>query len=51
MKRKVKWPIQQLIARKQKKMLRRWLRQVENLRNTEEKMVYICEPEDGESLE
>jgi hypothetical protein len=50
MKKKVKWPIQQLISRKQKQMLRRWLRQVENLRNTEEDMVYICEPEYGESL-
>jgi hypothetical protein len=51
MKKKVKWPIQQLISRRKKKILRRWLRQVENLRNTEEKMVYICEPEDGESLD
>jgi hypothetical protein len=50
MKRKVKWPIQQLIYRKQKKILRRWLRQVENLRNIEEEMVYVCELEDGESL-
>jgi hypothetical protein len=51
MKRKVKWPIQQLISRKKNKILRRWLRQVENLRNTEEKMVYICKPEYGESLD
>jgi hypothetical protein len=51
MKGKVKWPIQQLISRKQKQMLKRWLRQVENLSDTEEEMVYICEPEIGESLD
>jgi hypothetical protein len=51
MKGKVKWPIQQLISRKQKKMLKRWLRQVENLSDTEEEMVYICEPKIGESLD
>jgi hypothetical protein len=50
MKQKVKWPIQQLMARRQKKMLRRWLRQVEDLRNTEEEIVYLCELEIGESL-
>jgi hypothetical protein len=31
-------------------MLRRWLRQVENLRRREENVVYICGPKDGESL-
>jgi hypothetical protein len=50
MKQKVKWPIQQLISRRQKQVLRRWLRQVKNLSDIEEEMVYICEPESGESL-
>jgi hypothetical protein len=50
MKQKVKWPIQQLISKKQKHMLRRWLRKDENLSDTEEDMVCICEPEDGENL-
>jgi hypothetical protein len=39
-----------LIYRKQKKILRRRLRQVENLRSTKEEMVYICELEDREIL-
>jgi hypothetical protein len=39
-----------LISKKKKKMLRRWVRQVENLKNTKEEMVYVCEPEYGESL-
>jgi hypothetical protein len=34
-----------------RRYLRRWLRQVENLSDTEEEMVYICEPEIGESLD
>jgi hypothetical protein len=50
MKMKVRWPIQQLTSRKKKQMLRRWMRQVENLNNIEEEMVYVCEPKYGESL-
>jgi hypothetical protein len=30
--------------------LRRWLKQVETLSDTEEEMVYICEPEVGRNL-
>jgi len=37
MKRKVKWPIQQLISRKKKKILRRCSRQVESLDEEEER--------------
>jgi hypothetical protein len=33
------------LARKQQQVVRRWLRHVENLSDTEEEMVYICEPE------
>jgi hypothetical protein len=57
MKKKVKWPIQQLIVRRKNKMLRRWLRQIESLKDSEEKfpstekMVYICKPEEGENLD
>jgi hypothetical protein len=51
MKQKVKWLVQQLISRRQKKVLRRWLRQVENISDREEEeMVYICRREDGENL-
>jgi hypothetical protein len=34
LKKRVKCPIQQLISMKKKHMLRRWLMQVEDLRNT-----------------
>jgi hypothetical protein len=30
--------------------LRRWLREVENLSEIEEKVIHICEPEIGRSL-
>jgi hypothetical protein len=30
--------------------LRRWLREIKNLSDTEEEVVYICEPEVGKSL-
>jgi hypothetical protein len=31
-------------------LLRRWLRHAENLSDTEQEMVYICEPEVGRTL-
>ena len=31
-------------------MLRKWLRHVENLSDTEEELVFICELEDGKLL-
>jgi hypothetical protein len=49
MKRKVKWPIKRLLARRQQRMLRGWLRYVESLRD-EEEMVDICEPKTGKNL-
>jgi hypothetical protein len=49
MKKKVKWPVKELLARGQQKLLRVWLRYVETLRG-EEEMVHICEPETGKSL-
>jgi hypothetical protein len=51
MKGKVKWSIQQFISRKQKNMLKRWLRQVEILSDIKEEMVYIFEPKIGKSLD
>jgi hypothetical protein len=48
--RKEKWHVQKLLARKQQQVVRRWLRHVENLSDTEEEMVYICEPEVGRTL-
>jgi hypothetical protein len=37
-------------VRRQKKVLRRWLRQAKKLNYTKEKMVYVSEPKSGESL-
>jgi hypothetical protein len=49
---KMKWPVKELMARRQQRMLRRWLRYAENLRpiEKEEEMVYIYEPEIGDIL-
>jgi hypothetical protein len=48
---KMKWPVRELMARRQRRLLRRWLRYAENLRPIErEEMVYICEPEIGDIL-
>jgi hypothetical protein len=49
MKKKVKWLVKILLARGQQRLLRVWLRYVENLRDTKE-MVHICELEAGKSL-
>jgi hypothetical protein len=47
---KVKWPVRELMVKRQRRLLRRWLRYAENLKATEEEMVYICEPETGERV-
>jgi hypothetical protein len=49
MKTKVKWPVKELLARRQQRLLRRWLRYVKSLRDIEE-MVHACEPEAGRNL-
>jgi hypothetical protein len=49
LRRKEKWPVQKLLARKQQQELKKWLRYVESLRD-EEEMVHICEPETGKNL-
>jgi hypothetical protein len=46
---KAKWPLKKLMARRQHRLLREWLRYVENL-NGPEKMVQVCEPETGINL-
>jgi hypothetical protein len=40
-----------LLARKQQQELKKWLRYAENLSDTEEELVCICEPEIGETLD
>jgi hypothetical protein len=48
-KSKVKWPVKELMVKRQRRLLRRWLRHVENLNRPEER-VQICEPETGRNL-
>ena len=48
--KKEKWPVQKLLAKKQQKIVRRWLRYDENFNDIEEELVCICEPEVGETL-
>jgi hypothetical protein len=50
MKQREKWPIQQLVSRRQQQMLRRWLRHAENLSNTGRKVIHICETEVGKTF-
>jgi hypothetical protein len=48
---KVKWLVREMMARRQRRLLRKWLRYDENLKATkEEEMVHICELELGEIL-
>jgi hypothetical protein len=47
---KMKWPVRELMVIRQRRLLKEWLRYVENLKATEEELVQICEPETGESL-
>jgi hypothetical protein len=49
MKTKEKWPVKELMARRQHRLLRGWLRHAENLNGPEE-VVQVCEPETGRSL-
>jgi hypothetical protein len=50
MKTKIKWPVRALMAKRQQRLLRIWLRHAENLNRPEKKMVQVCEPEDGRNL-
>jgi hypothetical protein len=49
-KAKEKWPVKELMVRRQCRLLRGWLRYAENLNGPEEEMVQICEPETGRNL-
>jgi hypothetical protein len=49
MKKRVKWSVHRLLARRKQHVLRRWLREVETLSGIEE-MVCICKLEVGESI-
>jgi hypothetical protein len=44
MKKKAKWPVNKLLAREQRILMRRWLRHAENLNDTEEDLIHIFEP-------
>jgi hypothetical protein len=46
---KAKWPVKELMARRQCRLFRGWLRHAENLDGPEE-MVQVCEPETGRNL-
>jgi hypothetical protein len=49
LRRKAKWLVKKLLARRQQRLLRRWLRYVKSLRAIEE-MVHACEPEAGRNI-
>jgi hypothetical protein len=44
---KIKWPVKELMVRRQRRLLKGWLRYAENLNGPEEEMVQVCEPETG----
>jgi hypothetical protein len=46
-----KWPVRELMVMRQRRLLRKWLRYAENLKAIEEKMVEVCKPETGRSLD
>jgi len=46
-----KWPVRELMVMRQCRLLKRWLRYVENLKATEEKMVEVCKPETRRGLD
>jgi hypothetical protein len=48
---KEKWPVKELMVRRQRRLLKRWLRYAENLNGPEEEMVQVCEPETGRGLD
>jgi hypothetical protein len=47
---KAKWTVRELMVRGKCRLLKRWLRYAENLKATEEKIIYVCEPETGKFL-
>jgi hypothetical protein len=49
MRRKVKWPVKELMIRRQQRLLKMWLRYAESLKD-EEEVVHVCEPKAGRNL-
>jgi hypothetical protein len=49
-KRKAKWLVKELVARRQWRLLKIWLMHDEDLNAPEEEMVHVCEPEAGRNL-
>jgi hypothetical protein len=49
MKKAARWPIQQLISRRQRHMLKVWIKEVDKLK-ADDREVCICEPEQGPIL-
>jgi hypothetical protein len=49
LRRKAKWPVKKLLAKRQRRLLIGWLRHDEHLRD-EQGMVHACEPESGSNL-
>jgi hypothetical protein len=47
---KAKWPVKELMVRRQRRLLKGWLRHTENLNGPEEEMVQVCEPKTGRNL-
>jgi hypothetical protein len=50
MRMKVEWPVRELVAKRQQRLLRGWLRHAEDLNELEEKVVHVYEPEAGRNL-
>jgi hypothetical protein len=48
---KAKWPVRELMVKRQCRLLRKWLRYAENLKATEEEMIDHCWPETGKGLD
>jgi hypothetical protein len=46
---KEKWPVKELMVRRQRRLLKGWLRYAKNLNGPEE-MVQVCEPKTGDIL-
>jgi hypothetical protein len=49
LRRKVKWPVQYLLARRYRRLLKEWLRRIRSL-GDREGVVHTCEPETGRNL-
>jgi hypothetical protein len=47
---KVKCLVEKFLAQRQRRILKIWLRHVEDLKELEEKMVHVCELEAGRNL-